>query len=267
MTDVGWGPNRNRLIKIISDFGGFRALFSAVIGAPSLLSLLELVTEYRLSPALQWIVDGYHWLTAVMALAVEPLVVPLIAIINSGTGWRLTLYPHWRPLFLLMMVFFIGTLRAAFRDVRINGRVAFRWVLIIVVILISALLAGLVAIEGRWWEQGLLALLPFSPLLPNIVAAAAGSVRGIGNRVAVVLSFSLLPFTFAVCLSFVPGFERSAGIATLAVLMATISVGVFAVAGIRDSDRSAIRAGFSMLGGFIVAGIILVADAIFKACT
>src|SRR5215467_2009351 len=52
----------------------FPTLFAAVVGAPSLLSLLEMVRDYRLSGAFQWIVDGYHRITTVMAHAIEPLV-------------------------------------------------------------------------------------------------------------------------------------------------------------------------------------------------
>jgi hypothetical protein len=54
---------------------------------------LETVTDYRLSPSLQWILDDYHLVTAVMARAIEPLVAPVIAWINAKPAWQLVPLP------------------------------------------------------------------------------------------------------------------------------------------------------------------------------
>jgi hypothetical protein len=224
-------------------------LFASIVSAPSWLSLLEMVlTDYRLTAGLQWIVDGYQRITSVLALVIEPIVAPIIAWINAHLGWHLVLYPHWRPLFLLMVTIMI-TFRVANREqkriadvVRLVGVFVF----LVVIVFIATLLAGLVAIEGRWWEQVLLAWLPLSPWF-FLTAEPIGHV----------LCGHLLYFTIPVCLSFVPGFERSAGIVTLAAFVVCGGV-VDIVSGIR-------RSGVSILSGFILAGMIVGADAINKA--
>ena len=61
-----------------------------------------------------------------------------------------------------------------------------------------------------------------------------------------------------------PGFERGAGIVALAAVLALNGVTAILL-GIQHADRTEIRGGLSILSGFILAGIIVGADAIIKA--
>src|SRR5262245_26826642 len=95
----------------IKQLSWFPGSYSTIVGGPSVLSMVQsLFNEWRLTPALQWIIDGYHQLTAQLASYVEPLIIPVISWVNSVLGWHLVLTPIWRPLFLL---FSIGIVAAA----------------------------------------------------------------------------------------------------------------------------------------------------------
>jgi hypothetical protein len=243
---------------------------------------LETVFEnYRLSPGLQWIVDGYHRITHVLALAIEPFIAPIVAWINAHLGWQLMLYPHWRPLFLLTMILHMGTFRAILREDQ-NwftkfSRATFKAVTIIIGALVGSLLAGLVPIEGRWWEQGMLATLPWLSMLvafaldglPDQLARLLdqhdpdSKISGRSEIVEPLLTVGALFFIVAASFSFMPGFERGAGIAALAAVLALNGVTAIVI-GIQHADRTEIRGGLYILSAFILAGMIVGANTIMK---
>jgi hypothetical protein len=98
----------------ISTIGWFTTMYLGVVGAPSILEIAQAVFKpWRLTPAFQWIVDGYHQLTAVVASYVEPFFVPAIARINSVLDWHLVLDPIWRPVFLLMSIIAVAAARTS----------------------------------------------------------------------------------------------------------------------------------------------------------
>ena len=99
------------------DIGYFWVLFSAVVGAPSLLVILESVfVQHRLVEALQWIPDGWNGVTAVLGAIVEPLAKPLIDALNEQFSLDLTLDPLWRPLFALYLTTLTSFIRGLPRD-------------------------------------------------------------------------------------------------------------------------------------------------------
>jgi hypothetical protein len=264
----------------------FPTLFATIVSTPSWLSLLETVLEnYRLSPGLQWIVDGYHRITHVLALAIEPFIAPIIAWINAHLGWQLMLYPHWQPLFLLTMILHMGTFRAILRrDLKWLTKFSsatFNVVMIIIAALIGSLLAGLMPIEGHWWEQGMLAMLPWLSMLvasalnglPDRLAHLLGrhdpdykivsKISGRFEIVEPVLTVGALLFMVAASLSFIPGFERGAGIAALAAVLALNGVTTIVI-GILHADRTEIRGGLYILSAFILAGMIVGANVLIE---
>jgi hypothetical protein len=266
--------DKSWLIEALKDVSWFPAIFSTIVGAPSLLSLLEMVRDYRLSAAFQWIVDGYHRITAVMARVIEPLVTTAIAWINAQLGWHLVLYPHWRPLFLLTMVLIVGAARVIlseeWRATGYKTNLGLDFGACAIGALIGALLAGLVPVDGGAWQQGLLAIPPLTvPGLYLIRLYFADDVRDVEffrwDLEAFLLGGTLAAGIgiIAASLSFVPGFAKSAAIDTLAVFVAAIGLWLF-IGGLRSSVRMDMRAGLNILGGFIVAGMIVGADAIIK---
>src|ERR1700752_612478 len=100
------GKQRLTFWEALKDVGWFPALYSTVVGGPSVLAILEMALDgFGLVPAVQWIIDGYHQVTRVMGLLIEPFFASIIAWVNGLVGWSLVLHPHWRPLFLLGMGF------------------------------------------------------------------------------------------------------------------------------------------------------------------
>jgi len=66
----------------LKEFGWLPAVFTALVGAPSMPSILEMALDFRLIDAFRWIADGYNQLTAVVARLIEPLFAPAIAWMN-----------------------------------------------------------------------------------------------------------------------------------------------------------------------------------------
>lgn len=65
------------------------------------------------TPAFQWIIGGYHKLTALKGSIIEPVIAPAIAWVKSVFDWHLVLDPIWRPLFLLFLTSLIAAARSA----------------------------------------------------------------------------------------------------------------------------------------------------------
>lgn len=115
---------RLTLSEMLKDLGFFYTLFAFLVGAPSWLSILQMVfVEYRLVDALQWILDGYNEILATLGAVIEPPLLPLIRWINAQWTLDLTLAPHWRPVFVLLMIALGGLARIALRDRSVGGLV------------------------------------------------------------------------------------------------------------------------------------------------
>jgi hypothetical protein len=174
-------PPTLTLLQALKEIGWLPALYASIVGGPSLLSILQTVSQilhrdFRLSGALQWIVDGYNELTAYLSALVEPFATPAINWLNEVFNWHLTLYPHWRPLFLLVSIFAITRFREEWRfawgfadlpniifsRTMLRSAALFRCALYVAWILVGALIAGVLPPQPTWWLQGTLAALPMS---------------------------------------------------------------------------------------------------------
>jgi hypothetical protein len=191
----------------LKDLGWFPLLFASLAGAPSLLALLQMARkEFRLIAALQWIVDGYNILTAEMAAWIEPLLAPAIAWISVLLGWELKLYPHWRPLSLLLMMYMVAKARTYWEEEEPLGAFFFGGIGGPFALAYGALFFG---------------LLPMNGLATFIYGGASALIAWTGAR-----------------------HLRN---------------------GLAERDRIEIRYGLTILGGFVVAGLIVAADACAKA--
>ena len=264
--------DRLTLREAIEDLGWFYATFSALVSGPSLLDLLQMVFEHRLIDALQWIVDGYHDIAAVVGAVLEPLLRPPLAWLNALFGWRLELQPHWKPVFLLAMVFVTGLSRAVRRESVLEA-VLFG-ILLSLGALTGAVAAGLSPLAGGWWAQGVAAAAPVgmvSLLLGAPLAlTAAGRARALPNPLrelcgVVLNAFVLAGVAFAIGagVSFLPGLSRGAGL--LALGGGVLIIGVLSLlAGLAEADRMVSSIGLTLLGGFATAGLIVAVDAVLK---
>ena len=272
MADTADGVERKlTLWEAAKDLGWFPALLATVVGAPSLLTLLQMVREgFRLSAALQWIVEGYKVLTAEMAAWIEPMITPVISWISSLLGWKLVLHSHWQPLFLLAMVYVVAGARMGWREGR-RFDAAFFGVAMGAFALVGAILAGLVPFTNTWWAQGFIAAVPMATIVVFGIAMVAFGAFANGqiDREIEELGFALVGGAAIVLLIFVTSAALSivvsgVGIWTLAILV-MFSGAYWLHHGLATVDRSSTGMGLTILGGFVAAGLILVADVLVKA--
>lgn len=261
----------------LHDLGFFYGLFTVIVSGPSVLSLLQMVfVEHRLNDALQWIVDGYNDISAVVAGVIEPLFAPLIAWLSDALGWRLELQAYWRPLFILATMFVIGWTRTAWRSGHRVSAVAFLFSGVAGA-MIGAVAAGLVpaSAEARA-VQGLVAAAPLLAVGVGVaapLAAMEGSrekgklALGTGIFVLVAIGVACLPW-IAGTAWVVAGVNSGAGVAGLGTALVFIGVlSLWSGLGIPSGPHAlnATRLGLVLLGGFATAALILAADAALKA--
>jgi hypothetical protein len=97
----------------IKDIGWFPMTYSAVVGGPTILAIAQTAfKEWRLTPAFQWIVEGYHRLTALMTSYIEPYIVAVFSWIGSVLGVHWSLTPMWQPFILLYSIMLVAISRA-----------------------------------------------------------------------------------------------------------------------------------------------------------
>lgn len=285
-----WAEFKRRL----DDIGAVPATLGGVIGAPSILSLLQSTYEARdLSAPFQTIVDGYNQGVASAAGIIEPALTPLVAWIGRLFGWDVGLHPHWRHLFVLCMIYLLAQIR-----IRRTEKGGLRnWTDLPVEMLfalIGCLAAGIISPKGGWWAQGLIAAWPLSMLWfgqasANIVGheftrTFAGFERGKGlsytlgyvaagvaialgragrDLLIVVPPYFIIGFVLGAALSFVPVIGDGAGVAALAVF--AIIAGVhFLRIGRSQNQRYMTRLGLTMLGGYVAAAIVYGIDVVLK---
>jgi hypothetical protein len=98
--------------KRLDDIGAVPATLGGLIGAPSILSLLQSTYEARdLSTPLQAVVDSYNQSIASAAAIIEPALTPLVTWVGRLFGWEVDLHAHWRHLFVLCMIYLFAQLR------------------------------------------------------------------------------------------------------------------------------------------------------------
>ena len=260
---------RLSLGEALKDFGWFAILFTTVVGGTSVLALFETVfVDHKLIAVFQWIVDGYRRIASVAGAVVEPLLQPLVDAVNAQVHLNLHLDPHWRPLFILGMVFVIGLARSSWRSGDRKDAV-----LAVVFIgagaLVGAFVSGLMPLEGGWWAQGLSAALPTVALfmffgLATIFSSGPGERTPISAAALFILLSGAIAFAIGAALSFVPGLETGAGVIALATIIALFGVG-FLWDGLAKNDRGDAALGLTILGGFASAGLVLAADIALKA--
>jgi len=252
-------PKKLTLGEAIKDLGWFPLLFAVGVGGPSILVVLEQVmVNHQLVPALRWIVDGYQRVMAVLGASVEPWVRPAIDWVNTRLGWSMTLNPVWRPIFALSMVFVMATVRTAIRAGSVGGAVTGGGALSIGS-LATALLIGLFAAGPGWLAQGAVAALPFA-MFVLVLAAIDAAERDWRGFFSPVTGFvTLFVFVLGAGLSFVPGLAQSGGLLVFGAVIALLGAGLLAE-GLRGGNRDLTRAGLTILGGFVAAGLILIAD-------
>lgn len=278
----------------LDDIGAVPATLSGVIGAPSIVSLLQSAYEAKgLSAPFQVIVDGYNQGIESAAAIIEPVLTPLVAWVGSLFGWDVELHAHWRHLFVLCTIYLLAQIRIR----RSEKGGSWYWIDLPVATLfalIGCLAAGTISPGGGWWAQGLIAAWPlsmywFGLASANIVShefartfsgfergkgfsyalgyVAAGSAIALGRAgrdlLIVVPPYFAIGFLLGAALSFVPVIGDGAGVAALAVF--AILAGVhFLRVGASQGEPYLTRLGMTMLGGYAAAALVYGIDIVLK---
>lgn len=283
--------------KRLDDIGAVPATLGGLIGAPSILSLLQSTYETRdLSTPLQAVVDSYNQGIASAAAIIEPALTPLVAWVGRMFGWEVYLHTHWRHLFVLCMIYLFAQLR-----IRRTEKSGLRnWTdlpLGMLFALVGCLAAGMISPKGSWWAQGLIAAWPlsmfwFGQASANMVGhefvrtfagfergrglsytlgyVVAGSAMALGSAgrdlLIVVPPYFIIGFVMGAALSFVPVIGDGAGVSALAIF--AIITGVhFLRIGMRQNQRYMTRLGLTMLGGYAATAFVYGIDTVLKLTT
>ncbi|HCK83527.1 MAG TPA: hypothetical protein DHW63_03120 [Hyphomonadaceae bacterium] len=264
--------------EILKDLGWFTALFSTLVGGPSILSLFQVVfVDHRLIDAFQWVVDGYNDITMVIGAKLEPLIEPAISWLNGVLALDLILQPHWRAVFVLMSVMVIGYARRIWRDGEPVAAALFG-IGASAGALVGAVAAGLASLVAVWWAQALIAAAPLAALCLTF-GIAVSIYKLLHNRLGPTwedigfmfggtmgLGWIACALVYGAAMSRDPDMGAGAGVVVLGFLFFVIGM-MSVVVGVAKSDRSAARFGLIILGGFLTAGLILLADAAVKVLT
>lgn len=258
----------------LKDLGWFPFVLATVVGAPSLLVLWETIfVDHRLIDGLQAIVDLYHRVMTAVGAIVEPWLRPGVAWLSQQIGISLTLDPIWRPIFTLGVMLTVGFVRgsSAGNTDTFLDTFAFAATLILGAF-VGAIAVGLMPIVQVWWIQGAVAALPILSQFFAFSILGAGSVieHGMGavlreffenNRMG--LQIAAMAFVAGAGLSLLPVVGPRAGVLAFGLYVAAMGVGSLRV-GLRLGRVPSTRIGLVTLGGFFVAGIVLVADLAIK---
>ncbi|MCC6786660.1 MAG: hypothetical protein IT547_02375 [Hyphomonadaceae bacterium] len=259
------------LKQAIDDLGWFWGVFTSLVNAPSILVLLQMVFEHRYIDALQWIVDGYNDIANQIGAALEPVLGPLIAQLNGLFGWTIELQPHWRPLLLLALIPATSIARQVWRPK--SGGDIIEPLAVGLGAVVGVVVAGVIPLDDRWWDQGLVAALPIGVILLFSEAAVH-----LGNLFEKPINrepfgpFYIMPYVLLFCsvalllgagLSFVAPLHDGSGLLALGAMIMVLG-SLSLLSGLSEGEPTTARMGLTMLGAFVVAGAILAADAILK---
>lgn len=280
---------RLTLWEAIKDLGWFSKLYILIVGGPSLLQIGQYAfPHFRLTPFFQWIPDSWRQLTDFMGDVVEPWLMPAIYWLGDLLSLDLNIDPSWRSLLALMTVIWASQLRTGLRRDAVwreQGATSATvgWVphvLQVPGIVLGALAAGAAISVGDWLGQGLAAALPilffqcFTAVGHAIVAIVftlmrspnlKEAMRQVTAPLLIGALFAGVGFALGACLSFAPGLDKAGGVIALAGVVGMWGLtlawaGLSCITGDRIQDLLNARSGLTMLGGFVVAGVIVAID-------
>lgn len=103
---------QHTLRDVLKDVGFFWAIYSVLVGIPSVIVLARSIGfERDLIQPLEMIIDGYGELFAMLGALVEPWAVPIYERIGERFDWSYEPHIYWRAIFVLQMLYPIFLLR------------------------------------------------------------------------------------------------------------------------------------------------------------
>lgn len=261
-------------MTVLADLGWFSWLFAIVVAGPSVLSILQSVfVDHRLIAALQWIVDGYNTILAVLGGIFEPLVQPVVDWVNRWLGWNLHIQPYWRPLMVLCAMATVGHARALWAAGRRSFAVWFG-VSATASALLGSLVAGLIPPDGLASTFVGVAPVTILALILTIllswetlyVGDFESLIEAIARILAAPLVVGIAIFTLGVLVIAVNPTLNPVPVAIVSLALLILSFAILLLStALQERRNDDARSALTILGGFVVAGLILIADQVVKA--
>jgi hypothetical protein len=261
------------LSEAFSDIKWVPFMVTMIIGAPSLLSLLQMVARgFRLIDAFQWIIDGYNAMTGVLSVFIEPLLAPALNWFDFHFGWKIVLHPHWKPIFLILMVFSLPYARLLWHH-GAKFRAAYSGVQYIMLALAGSIVASIVPLKSEWWSQGLIPALPIFVMimLAELFVSIKYAIFRFDLTGFIILldmamfmgSISVVLFIIAAILSLVPIIGDAAGFAVLVGVILLYAVYQL-IDGLIRGRPDLIRIGLTTVSGYAAATLVLLLNSLIK---
>lgn len=264
---------RATLALAFRDLGFVGGIFISLIGGPSVITLLQAVlADFRLSAILQWLIDGYNDLLSVLTLGLEPLLAGVLAQLGALFPFDVDLEPHWRPLFVLALIFISANTRTIWGD-GYRGPAVLYAVFAAVCTLIGSVVAGVVPSGAdAVLHGGVAALFVLLHFFGLFLAYALATVafdftapyrQPLGRYLLRDAVLAMIAFIAAVALSVGGAPVERPGLT--AVFMGMFVYGVYWLSyGLLQDVFPEVRFGLRLVGGFVFAFGVIALDALAR---
>jgi hypothetical protein len=216
------------------------------------------------------------------ATYLEPLLAPIISWVNDTFAVNYGLHAHWRPVFVLCMLYVMSFVRVAQRETSADVPpilYAAAWgVALTFIALVGALNVGIIPLYSGWYAQARIAAfsvgtIAIGAVLVDLNADEAdetgkSELLRMAREAFTCIAMGAAAFGIAAGLSLYPPLSQAAGVVTLALFVCVLGVFFLSDGLLRPNRISAVgkvRLGLTMLGGFATAALILVADFVLRA--
>lgn len=245
--------------QIMQDLGFFWWIFGVVVGTPSVVTLYQTVfVDQKLGKIFQDIIDGYNQFLQIIGNLIEPWIVPFIEWILQPFNLNVEVYPHWRSVFILSMIPVFSFSRVMSKETGMfAGILVSVWAALY--FLVSSIIGGAIPIGAGFIWQVIICFLPLVGVVFWILPLVDAKERWVS--LVFLLLFFLLAMLFTGVASALNGVAGS-GLFGLGLLVVSL-----AVVAVYFGDLTWKRVGLTILGGFIGAIFVYVADFVLKITT
>jgi len=134
-------------------------LLGVVLGTLSIVTLLQQAFDVGFVEPLEIMLSYYERLAHLLFGWMEPTLLQFIAPLRDLVPWQLTLYPHWKHIFILLALYFLRSATDSF----VNGAPVsglFRGFSGVLMALISSVCAGIIPNDNNIVSDFLIATIP-----------------------------------------------------------------------------------------------------------
>ena len=258
----------------LREFFSISWIATSVIGAPSVLILVrETMSSLTLSAVLERLVRLYERSVAQFATTLEPVIFAITDSLERILRIDIAISDYWMSIFIISMIYYTSNTRTLWADRHRVSAVVHAGVTTVFAFLTSVM-AGMTLNDSSWWAQSFIAG-QFGLLIFLGIAAAYSTFklfnvfdpsyfRPPSSFLVLASGGAVLGAAGGALLYWLPLFQDRSGLATI--FFGMIGYGVWWMAiGVRKVDVPVFTFTLRFLGGFIVAGLVVLFDVGFRA--